>query len=216
MLRFGTAPLLALFVLGCGKTGAGDPPTPTGGAGTSSGGAPVAVEPDPCSSPQPGPSPLLRLDSAQLASSLRDVLRDAPAAFARLEPILATLPAANADDVTQPPPQEVVDTYHRLAHEAALAVSSDGVTRAAFVGCEPQAASCREELVHRFLTRTSRRLPTPDEVAEALTVFEQGRALGDGSFASGVRALVEVVLQGPDFLYLLERGQDAAEDGCLP
>jgi hypothetical protein len=213
-LRCGLASFVALLALGCGKTGAGDAPRSVGegGGSTGIGGAPVVNEPDPCSASQPGPSPLLRRDGAQLASSLRDLLHDAPAALARLEPMLASLPAGDTDDVTRPPEQETVDTYHRLAHEAALAVSSDEVTRAAFVGCEPQSASCSEEFARRLLTRTSRRSPTTDEVAEALVVFEQGRALGGGSFASGVRALVEVVLQGPDFLYLLERDPD----GCAP
>jgi hypothetical protein len=205
-LGCGSVSLVALLALGCGKTGVEEAPSlAAGGAGAGMGGAPVMVEPDPCGTAQTGPRPTLRLNGAQLARSFRDLLRDAPAALARLEPMLANLPQ---DDVTQPPGQELVGAYHRLAHEAALVVSDDAATLAAFAGCEPAAPACRDDLVHRFLTRTLGRSPTTDEVAEALSVFEQGRALGGGSFASGVRALVEVALQGPDFLY--------RSDGCRP
>jgi hypothetical protein len=68
--------------------------------------------------------------------------------------------------------------------------------------------------VTRLLQLTSRRPPSSDEVAEALAMFQTGQDLG-GDAASGVRAVLEMVLQSPDFLYLIEQGEGAPHEGVV-
>lgn len=207
-----------LLTLACGKTGNNQPARPSNPvAEAGAGGMPPLIEPTACASPQPGPSPMLRLTRAQVENTLRDLFRDAPAVVSALEPILVRLPPEFPYESSASPHQQLVDVYHELAHEAALAVSADADSLAAFVGCDleqARAAACRVEFVTRLLRLTSRRPPGPDELSEALTMFQTGHDLG-GDAASGVRAVVELVLQSPDFLYLIERGEGDAKDGVV-
>jgi hypothetical protein len=229
------ASVLALTALGCGKTGQNGGPSPPaeagaqadGAAGAAAGGAAggtSAVAPEACLSPQPGPSPLLRLSDVQLTNTLRDLFHAAPAVFDRLAPELAllstrldaivapfssALPGTNASE----PDSLRVQTYHRLAHTFASELSRDPEALQAFVGCNPAEAgeeTCRQSMLQSFLLRAYRRQPTEQDLTEMREVFATGQALG-GDFASGVRAVVEVVLQGPDLLYMVEQGAGEAQ-----
>jgi hypothetical protein len=231
------ASLLALTALACGRTGQNGEPSPpvepeaqAGAAATgAAGGPPSAIAPEACLSPQPGPSPLLRLSDVQLTNTLRDLFHAAPAVFDRLAPELALLstrldaivapfssapPGTNASE----PDALRVQTYHRLAHTFARELSRDPEALQAFVGCNPAQAgeeTCRESMLQSFLLRAYRRQPTQQDLTEMREVFATGQGLG-GDFASGVRAVVEVVLQGPDLLYMVEQGAGEPQGDVVP
>jgi hypothetical protein len=67
-------------------------------------------------------------------------------------------------------------------------------------------AMCEQSFITAFVPRMFRRAVDPADAGEFGAVFDAGRALG-GDFASGVRAVVEVVLQSPEFLYRVEFGE---------
>jgi hypothetical protein len=209
-----TALLLTLGVGACGRSirhDAGEPAPSSGGTSSEDPpNTPVSACGD---TPQPGPSPLRRLSSFQIENTLRDLFRDVPAV---LDVVESENPFSSSyDDLLQPPAEVTLDAYHRVAHEVALAASNPvglpGVT-----GCAPAAdeAPCRDQFLERWLELAYRRPVSESELVEMQQVFATGRELG-GDFASGVRAVVEVVLQGPDFLYLLEQGEGDAQDGVV-
>jgi hypothetical protein len=221
----GTAAVVALLALGCGRTGKDSGPAAPGaevggsgslggGGGPVGGSSPTGIDPEACRAPQPGPSPLRRLDRFELGNTVRAFFEDAPAVATAVEPQLqGLLPSAPWFEPSAPE----VEQYHRLAHQAALELTRDPALLQAFAGCDPldlDEEACRDQLVERALLRAYRRPPTSEELVEMQDVFVVGQGLG-GDFASGARALFEVVLQGPDFLYLIEQGEGDAQDGAV-
>jgi hypothetical protein len=202
--------LLALGMTACGKSthtvdAANVPPN--------AGGAPMQQPPEvmrTCGdTAHPGPSPLRRLSTFQIRNTFRDLFTDAPAVIEAAALEIEKLPPQLSGEVLQPPTELTVERYHAIAHAAAEAASGDDAVLATVAGCMPGAdgdAACRDGFLARFLELAYRRPVSEDELLEMQRVFETGQELG-ADFASGVRAVVEVVLQGPDFLYLLEQGE---------
>jgi len=107
-------------------------------------------------------------------------------------------------------PAQAVFGYHEIAHGQAVALTGDGAALAARIGCDPSItgeAACLQGLLDRVVARLFRRPLEPEDVTDFNDVFAQGRTLG-GTFASGARAVLEVALQSPEFLYRVERGED--------
>lgn len=107
-----------------------------------------------------------------------------------------------------------VAAYHRLAHDQAAAIAQDPKAVASLVGCDPSSQDeelCQQQLLDGFVTQAFRRPLAPDEAEDFKAVFAKGRTLG-GTFASGVRAVVEVALQSPEVLYRVEWGERARPD----
>jgi hypothetical protein len=224
--------LAVLSAFGCGSAdrqaptaagGADARPADGGGrAGAGEGGA--GVEPLVCDEPQPGPSPLLRLNTFQLGNTLRELFQRAPATAQYAESTVLLLPpqvdpfSNELSSAAQEVPRASVERYHQLAHDVALRLSEDAEQLHAFIECDPSAEDaliCRDRFLDSFLQSAYRRPASAEERQEMQAVFAKGEGLG-GGFASGVRAVVEVVLQGPDFLYLIERGTSEARGGAVP
>lgn len=205
--------LVSLLLTACGKTGGNDEPAspPSGAAGrTSTGGGSGPTDPgEPVESActdqasRLGPSPLSRLSNFELNRSLKALVGDYPfdSSFQWLpEDYGFTVPSE-----LQGPTDAV---YHALAHHLALRFSQNSPALQALGPCDPAAsgeATCKAQFLNRFLQRAYRRAVTDEDIAEMTPVFAEGQKLG-GDFSSGVRAVVEVALHSPEFLYLLELG----------
>ncbi len=101
--------------------------------------------------------------------------------------------------------------YHRLAHDLALKISRDPVAVGRLIGCDVALMgedACRDQFIRDFVGRAFRRPVEAADQADLGQVFTTGQKLG-GDFASGVRAVVEVVLEAPEFLYRVEFGEPA-------
>lgn len=212
MRRLHTLGLVLAVTLGlaCGKTAneRGEQPTNTAQGGSSSavGGAGGAND-TLCTGPHPGPGPLSRLDGYELNRSVQDAVREAPELVDPAKLFERNVTWDRTSDVSP----AFVLTAHALAHDVALRLSHDGAALRAISGCELLArsdATCKGQFLERFLKRTYRRAVTDEDRSEMNAVFTEGEKLG-GDFASGVRAVVEVALQSPDFTYLIELGQEA-------
>lgn len=109
-----------------------------------------------------------------------------------------------------------VEAYHTLAHDLASQLSSDPALLPAVIGCDPALTTesiCREQLMSELVPRIFR-APLGDEVREQMdAAFALGEELG-GNFASGVRAVLELALQSPEFLYRVEFGEAAPDVGA--
>jgi hypothetical protein len=179
--------------------------TPAGGSAGEDG---SAGESEPCTSPKPPPAPLRRLSRFEYANTVRDLFGDT-------SQLANALPFDAYDDVSAGASTPLVEGYHRLAHDFAASVAGTPADAAAFAGCDPESlgeAACRDEFLDDFVARTFRRPTTADDLAAFSSVFANGRLLV-GDFSGGVRAVVEVALQSPEFLYRPELGEPATNRG---
>jgi hypothetical protein len=171
-----------------------------GGSGAGSGGEVL----DPCRSPAPPEVPLRALHEPELRNELaifEQPLEDDlfPPAPSRL---FDTEPAASATS-------QFVQGYAQLVSRLAASVTSDSATLARLLGCDVDrlgSEGCEEELYDFVIARLFRGRRDADTAAELAQVFDAGVTLG-GDFRSGARALLEVALQSPEFLYRPELGR---------
>lgn len=217
---------LALSAAGCGKTaknGAEAAPTnmaDTPNAGMASGGASAGgaaadggTAPLVCDGPHPGPAPLSRLGNFELNRALADLLRDLPLSVAP-----ANLVEDRAgDDPTTEVDAQAVSRWHDEVRELGQELYASMADMQALSGCgqtfqDPSA--CRDHFVESFLKRVYRRAVTDEDRSEMTRVFMTGQRLG-GDFESGERAVIEVALQNPDFLYLIEQGDGQTEGDAV-
>ena len=217
--------VLATGAVGCGKTGtrSADPTpdtpphtTPAGGSTGAGGSGPMKPGDMPGSActapgPSPGSAPLSALDNFELNRSLRVLMGDTSPSDASLWLVEApqygspfSLPAAQALD-----PRPI----HALVHDLALQLSRDPTAVHAFSVCDPQASGeqmCAARFIEAFVSRAYRRPLTQEDREDMKAVFAEGQRLA-GDFEGGVRAVVEVALQSPEFLYLVETSGDTTE-----
>lgn len=208
---------VAMTLAGCGKTDKRDGSNQaTGGmgsgatnasagassrAGTGGGGgagAPLSCNED---GPRPGPSPLTRLDNQELNNSVRAMLPEQASVGD------TWLPEDNHERVTDRPSAPTVEGLAALARAVAQQLTNES-PQGFLQGCDVATkgeAACRKALAEPLLERIYRRPLSDEDRQELVEVFDMGRDLG-GDFASGMRAVIEVALQSPDFVYLVERG----------
>jgi Protein of unknown function (DUF1588)/Protein of unknown function (DUF1592)/Protein of unknown function (DUF1595)/Protein of unknown function (DUF1585) len=221
---------LALALAGCGKMdkngadaaggsesaagAAGGSASAGGGAGTpsstggSSGEAAVGGQPtNECESvegPRPAHAPLPRLSNAELNTTVRSLLPDGVSDVG-----IPWLPEDAGEDGTTAVPASTTVALHELAHAVALRLTTERPS-VWLDGCdvaERGEEQCRDALLEPFVARAYRRPLDDEDRNELAAVFATGRQLG-GDFASGARAVLEVALESPDFVYLVERGTD--------
>jgi len=148
------------------------------------------------------PAPLRRLTGFEYVNSVRDVLG--------LTALANSLPPDDDPSAPDTNRAEAV-AYHDVAHELAVTATKDATALQAIAGCDVAAsgeATCAQSFIGAFVARAFRRPVDADDAADFGDVFAKGRALG-GDYASGIRAVIEVVLQSPEFLYRVEFGEPA-------
>jgi hypothetical protein len=101
--------------------------------------------------------------------------------------------------------------FHELRNAAesiAARVVADQNAYAQVVGCGGSDASCRDAFIATFGRRAYRRPLTETELASYRALFDTAAEWSpvDGAFRGGVQAVVEAMLQSPNFLYRVERG----------
>jgi hypothetical protein len=108
-------------------------------------------------------------------------------------------------------------TSTALAERYMLAAEGIATRRIAtgspLIGCDPTAVgrdACAQQFIERFGKRAYRRPLTTDESTLLFGVFQAG--VLDATFEDGIRAVVQVALQSPQFLYRVELGLPAASD----
>jgi hypothetical protein len=166
------------------------------------------VPPDPCPTPSPPAATLQRLDRFEYTNTVDDLFPDVPTPNVALPAELMT-----ADD-TPFLSAAHVEAYHRMAHEYAVRITEDEDALSELLGCDPaDAEACRDAFLPSFLAHAFRRPATSAEVDDFEQVFATGEMSGE-AFTSGVRAVIEVALQSPEFLYRVEHGEPAEDRGA--
>jgi mono/diheme cytochrome c family protein len=96
-------------------------------------------------------------------------------------------------------------------------VPQDSPSRKLLFVCHPETAAeeipCATRVLSRLARRAYRRSATNDDVETLLGFYNRGRAAG--KFDDGVRAALERVLVGPDFLFRIEADPAGAAPGTV-
>jgi Protein of unknown function (DUF1592)/Protein of unknown function (DUF1588)/Protein of unknown function (DUF1585)/Protein of unknown function (DUF1595)/Protein of unknown function (DUF1587) len=191
-----------------GENGAGGQAgTPVEG-GTGGAATPELPSPDTCAAiavPTVGTGELRRLSQSQYRNAVRELLG------LEMDPLIRFLP----DGKTGPFDANSIVAATELDVEKYQDAARDLAARVAIAKirpCTPANASdaaCRDRFIESFGMRVYRRPLTVDETAGYRVVFGVGAADG---FDSGVRLVVESMLQSPNFIYLPEFGTNSAQD----
>lgn len=158
---------------------------------------------------EPAPAQMRRLLARQYVQTVRMLLGDAAAAFAKPPPdeqlngfqsIAASQFAMN---------DSLVRSYEASARDVAAAAVDDVSNLDALVGCTPVTTideACYRTFIERFARHAFRRPLVDEEVAELLDLGHQSaRQLGD--FYAGIEYIISAILQSPSFLFQVEIGE---------
>ncbi len=158
--------------------------------------------------PDSGPSRLRRLTRRQYASAVYDLLAIAvdPEDLPRDERL-----GQFTDNIVAPVDVAEADLYLAVAENMAASVLGN---LAEVLPCAPAALddACAHEFASRLAYRAFRR-PLTDEELLALDALFSANATEQR--AEGIRAVIEAILQSPDFLYRVERGTPSPIDSEL-
>ena len=105
----------------------------------------------------------------------------------------------------------LIDGYRMVAHTIALQVAPDNAKAATFAGCPSplNESTCSSKLIAGLGPKAFRRPLEARETTSLASIYSTIRMTGD--FAAGARAVIERILQSPQFLYRIEFGE--AVDG---
>ncbi|HZO12395.1 MAG TPA: DUF1592 domain-containing protein [Polyangiaceae bacterium] len=152
--------------------------------------------PDPTCSIEAGEAPLRRLTRQEYNNTIRDLLNDDSG------PADAWLPDPIALGFDNNAKAQVVS--FQLAEQfvaSAEAVAATAMQNLA-LPCAEQTSACAREFIDDFVPRAYRRPLTDDDRARLMGVF--GWGLSEDGFDTGIRLVLETVLQSPHFLYRVE------------
>jgi len=185
---------------------AGSMVTGTGGTG----GGPVVVE---CNSIAPGRSPLRRLTTYEYNNTIRDLLADMtnPGSALPAQVDSHQNPFGNDADV-QSPTDVLIEKYQSVAESIAARATTGAAALGRLHSCATNVTAANEEACARMIAaslapRAYRRATVTSEIDELVTLYRGVRALSTTTtFASGVSAMIEALLQTTEFLYRIELG----------
>jgi hypothetical protein len=156
-----------------------------------------------CAEPLLPESPLRRLTRVEFDNTVRELLgvQGSPAARFPTEPW--------ESPGLSPASLLLITEYHGFAHDFALQATSSAQALDEITECDLTSegeAACKQRLLDRRIAQLFRRPLDAEDKTDFEDVFTRGVELG-GSFAAGVRAVLEVALQSPEFLYHVEFGE---------
>ena len=201
---------------GTNATGVGGSAPGTAGAGVAgTGGTPVVVE---CNGIAPGRSPLRRLTTYEYNNTIRDLLVDTTNPGSALPAQVDSKQNPFGNDADEQSPTDVlVEKYQTVAESiAARATAATAIAR--LHSCAGTVTAANEESCARMIAtslapRAYRRAADATEIDELVALYRNVRALSTTTtFASGVAAMIEALLQAPEFLYRVELGAPVADN----
>jgi hypothetical protein len=160
-----------------------------------------------CSTIQPGPTYIRRVTRTEYTNTVRDLLGDTSGVangFPTEEKRLGF--DNNADALSVSP---VLAEQYLLAAETVAQNAVGAASLAKIVPCDPAADgadACGQQFIASFGKKAYRRPLAADDLALLTSVFDAGKAT---DFATGVRLVIETMLQSPRFLYRVEFGVPA-------
>lgn len=172
-----------------------------------------------CDNEAPGVAqPLRRLSRAQYENSVQSLLQAAlPATEANAvwREVASTFKSVPTDVVNEHAPfasmdqavsQQHVDAYFRAGEATARALTSSSARIEALLACDASSSesACVDAFIRRFARRAYRHEPSADALAFLREVYD-----AEGIDAEGLRDVITVVLNAPEFLYHIEGSGEA-------
>jgi hypothetical protein len=218
------APVALAWLGGCSAGGATTPDgQTTGGSGSGSGstggaaatgGGTVMASPQCATVPHPGRAPVRRLTRFEYSNAVRDLFGDTSDAGLGLPPetISRTGNVFGNDADLLSVSSNLASKYGSVAADVATRATGTPEALGKLAACASGAApddACARTLITNIAGRAYHRALLPAEVDSFLTLLKAVQT--KATFASGVAAVIEAVLQGPEFLYRIELGAPAAD-----
>jgi len=200
---------------GSGTAGA----TGVGGAAIGAGGAPAVV----CNTPAPGRSPIRRLTTYEYDNTVRDLLGDTTSPGSLLPAQTDSKENWFGNDADyQSVPDTLIEKYQSISADIAARATANTAALGRLHSCAAKtlAASdeeaCARSIATAIAPRAYRRAAVSGDIDDLVSLYRSVRALSSTvTFASGVAAMLEAVLQSPEFLYRVEFGTTAAESAAV-
>jgi hypothetical protein len=157
-----------------------------------------------------------RLTTYEYNNTVRDLLGDDTSPGSMLPPQTDSKENWFGNDADfQSISDTLVEKYVSIAEGIAARATADLAALGRLHACAGVALAAGEEeacarsIASSVLPRAYRRLPTAADVDEAIALYTSVRALSPTiDFASGIAAMLEGVLQSPEFLYRVELGTE--------
>jgi mono/diheme cytochrome c family protein len=169
----------------------------------------------------PGWRPFQRLNRAEYARVIKDLLDVDVDAAAILPPDTASGGFDNIADVQSVSPVLITAYLRGAAAVSRIAIGQPGLpsaSRRRVLTCMPARTpnaerACAETIIRRLTNTAYRGFGNQDDVDDALSFYERGR--GRGSFEDGVRLALQSILASPKFLFRTEPAGDSVNIGDL-
>lgn len=169
--------------------------------------------PESCNQPQPGRAPLRRLTRFEYNNSVAALLGDTTQPANSLPSELLGNGFGNDAD-EQPTSSFLVEQYGTIAAGVASRLDLAQLSPSCVDATSSEAEqACLSTVLEDFARRAYRHPLDEGERSDLLALQQSVRELTN--FEDSVRALVETVLQSPDFLYRLEWGEQDPENPTL-
>lgn len=177
-------------------------------------------QPDPCAQAEVTPRawPLRRLTRLEYNNTVADLFDDKTEPANAL-PNEAVGNSFGNDAAAQAVSSLLAEQYGRVAEAVAGRVLENPAVLARYDTCwrtldgeSNQEEKCAAKLIASVAERMYRRPFAAAELSELMTLYQLGRT--EGTKETGVKLVLEALLQGPDFLYRIEWGEvdDASPD----
>ena len=213
---------------GSALTGGAGSSLPAGTAGVSgtagngaggTGGMPVVLD---CSATAPGRSPMRRLTTYEYNNTIRDLLGDTTNPGSALPAQVDSKQNLFGNDADEQSPSALlIEKYQSVAESVAARATASTTALAKLHTCASSVttsteASCARMIATSLAPRAYRRTVATSEIDDLVTLYSNVRALSTTmTFASGVAAMIEAMLQSPDFLYRVELGTPVAGNSAV-
>lgn len=187
----------------------------SGGVGGGAGGGGTGSVPTTCTAPAPGASPIRRLTRFEFNNTARDLLFDSSKPGDRLPPEVKGNGFSN-DAASLTTSRSHVDAYREVAGTLARQVVAEPTALAKLSTCDVAAQGedvCAKTFIADFGRKAFRRTLTEAESTAFYGVYQAGKE-GTGH-ADGLKAVIEMALQSPQFLYRIELGTSVAGQTVL-
>ena len=195
-------------VPGSGGASAGGAAVNPGGGATATGGGSAQQSACTSETQQPSSAPIRRLTRNEFNNTVAALLGDTTSPALNLPPELLGNGFSN-DAVQQTVSADLVSGYNEIAADiASRAIQPTSLAQ--LVPCAASATSaasqesCAQTFINSWVPKAYRRALASGE-ADGLLALLKGVASAD-TFSSGIAAVIEAVLQSPDFLYRPEFG----------
>lgn len=213
------APVALAWLGGCSASGATTPDNQATGGNSNSGGSATAsggvtmVSPQCQGAPHPGRAPVRRLTRFEYSNAARDLFGDTsdPGLGLPPETIQRTGNVFGNDADLLSVSSNLASKYGSVAADIAARATGTPEALGKLAACASTATddACARTLITNVAGRAYHRALLPAEVDSFLALLKAVQA--KATFASGVAAVLEAVLQGPEFLYRIELGAPATD-----